>query len=421
MTYRREGSSLTASISVKPFFSLLPKHLNFLYSFVRRLPPRHVYAVILSAVCAAFISQTYAAAATQKNYRVEKPGTPWSIHMRLGPSHKSKVLAYIAPKTVISAAGSCDAKWCQVSFKNMTGWVFRSYLEETDEPLTPVPATQPEGAQPQLEQAVSFRAAPKEPAVSVSVQEFPGVGMPVVGTIPGDAGGIENLARCVQQWCRVRYQQLEGWVLLAELKRDEADGFNADDKTVDETPKSEQAAPAPAITQASLTPAAVVSQARPPAQPPSAQAPPGEQIRYNVVGLGASAWLHVRDKPADTARIVNSLPPNAAGIEDMRECVRQWCLIRHGEIKGFVHRRFLARQRQQDSDRYRIDGVAVDESLKVYDFPGSDAQIVGSIPSYASGIVPIGDCSADWCHVRYLGLVGWVTTSNLAAEGSPRS
>ena len=59
--------------------------------------------------------------------------------------------------------------------------------------------------------------------------------------------------------------------------------------------------------------------------------------------------------------------------------------------------------------------------MKVFSFGGSDADIVGEIPYYAVGVVPIGDCNGEGCHVRYLGLVGFVDARRLRLEASPRA
>ena len=58
--------------------------------------------------------------------------------------------------------------------------------------------------------------------------------------------------------------------------------------------------------------------------------------------------------------------------------------------------------------------------MKVFSFGGSDADIVGEIPYYAVGVAPIGDCNGEWCHVRYLGLVGFVDARRLRLEASPQ-
>ena len=142
----------------------------------------------------------------------------------------------------------------------------------------------------------------------------------------------------------------------------------------------------------------------------------GNARNFSIVGLNASAWLGIQEQPSDTSPVLGSIPPNASGIEDLKNCVRQWCLVQYNGTKGFVLRRFLARPAEAQGSRYRIESIALDDTLGVFDFPGRDSRTVGAIPSYASGIVRIGDCDKEWCHIRYLGLVGWVSTSKLIVE-----
>jgi SH3-like domain-containing protein len=136
-----------------------------------------------------------------------------------------------------------------------------------------------------------------------------------------------------------------------------------------------------------------------------------------VIGLGVEESLPIRESPADTGRVVGDLSPAAKNIAGLETCTRQWCLIEHNGARGYVRRRFLARSDEGSSPRYGIDGEA---NLKVFSFGGSDADIVGEIPYYAVGIVPIGDCNGEWCHVRYLGLVGFVDGRRLRPETSPQ-
>jgi|GEM_PF-3554526 len=354
--------------------------------------------------------------------KVKQVGTALSIHMRSGPSNKSKVLAYIPPGTVIEAIEDCNDKWCKVNFKNMSGWVFTDYLEETKEAITEIKA--PEQAQDQPDHPTSaapvvYKAAPANPTGALQVQEFPGASMPIIGSIPGNATGIQDLGRCVLQWCRVKYRQLEGWALREELKTD-------DSAQPASLPQTGAVPPLPGpgaeVVQATLLTAKpkIDGGEKTPAPPEEQHAKPVvHKVELGIAGLNASGWLPLREKPEETSRVVGVLASNASGIEDMKECVRQWCRVRYEGASGFVLRRFLTTAVEGDVTRYHVDGIEMDEALKVFDFPGKEAQIVGSIPSYASGIVRIGDCDSEWCHIRYLGLVGWVGTANLAADAAP--
>src|SRR5579883_3065082 len=87
-------------------------------NFLQRVKLPMLFAVSLAAVCTPSVAQ---------NYKVLQVGTALRVHMRASASETGKVIAYIPPGTIIPAAGSCTPTWCQVSFKNLTGWVFRRY------------------------------------------------------------------------------------------------------------------------------------------------------------------------------------------------------------------------------------------------------------------------------------------------------
>ena len=140
------------------------------------------------------------------------------------------------------------------------------------------------------------------------------------------------------------------------------------------------------------------------------------RLSYRLIGLKAVESLPMREEPSDTARVVGALSSSATGIAGLENCVRQWCLIELNGVRGYVQSRFLGRMEEAPAPRYGVEG---ESHVKVFSFGGADADVVGEIPFYAGGIVPIGDCNAEWCHVRYLGLVGFVETGRLRPQPSP--
>jgi SH3-like domain-containing protein len=153
-----------------------------------------------------------------------------------------------------------------------------------------------------------------------------------------------------------------------------------------------------------------------PAEAPASTFPeekPGAS--YSLIGLSAEGFLPMRDGPLDSARIVGVLQASASGIADLKTSVRQWRLVEHNGVKGYVQSRYLARSGSA-TRRYRIEGA---NDLKVFNFGGPDADVVGEIPFYAAGIAPIGECGGEWCHIRYLGLVGYVDMRSLHPEAEP--
>lgn len=223
---------------------------------------------------------------------------------------------------------------------------------------------------------------------------------PVVANIPRNAS-VTALAPCRTRWCSVDYNGKRGWVHKPSIA---------------ESPLVRQARapalPAKPDVKASLR---LITPPEAPAAPASA---PEEtnSISYRVVGLDASASLAIREGPLVGARIVGSLSASTSGILDLKTSVREWSLVEYRGVKGYVQSRFLARESAEPGQRYGVQG---EDSLKVFSFGGADADVVGEIPYYASGIACIGDCDGRWRHIRYLGLVGFVDSRGLRKEAGP--
>ncbi len=217
---------------------------------------------------------------------------------------------------------------------------------------------------------------------------------PIVASVPRGAM-LTSLQPCAKGWCAVEYKGVRGWtygVFVAEKP--------------DETTTPAHAA----------EPLAKASLQRPsPAPSPSAKGRAGAS--YRVIGLGGEESLPVRKAPFAAAQVVNALSPATNDIAGLETCTRRWCFIEHNGVRGFVRTRFLARSDEASAPKYGVDG---EPNLKVFSFASPDAEIIGEIPFYAEGIAPVGECSGQWCHVRYLGLVGFVDTHRLRPQTSPK-
>ncbi len=216
---------------------------------------------------------------------------------------------------------------------------------------------------------------------------------PIVTSVPKDAV-LTSFQPCARGWCAVEYKGIRGWIYDVFL--------------FEQARKTNSAAPAPEpLAKASLQ------------KPSPAPVATKESARasYRVVGLGSEESLPIREGPLDSTRVIGTLSPALNGIAGLETCLRKWCLIEHNGTRGYVQSRFLGRSQDARTPRYGINGEA---NLKVFNFGGSDADVVGEIPFYAGGIVPIGDCNGEWCHVRYLGLVGFVDARRLRPETSPQ-
>jgi SH3-like domain-containing protein len=217
---------------------------------------------------------------------------------------------------------------------------------------------------------------------------------PVVAFVPKNAV-LTSLEPCARGWCAVQYKGIRGWIYDVYLTEQPT-------KTI-----SGPTRPQP-LAKGSLQ-----------KRSPAAVATAGEtaRISYRVIGLGVEESLPVREGPLETARMIGVISPAANAIAELETCIHQWCLIEHDGVRGFVQIRFLERLRGAPAPRYGVNGEA---NLKVFSFGGSDADVVGEIPFYAGGIVPVDDCNGKWCHIRYLGLVGFVDTSRLRPENAPQ-
>ena len=126
----------------------------------------------------------------------------------------------------------------------------------------------------------------------LNMRAGPATSYRVVGRIPHDGRGIENLGGTVGRWHQVRYQGTVGWAHAGYLAEDAHDN----------------AWPAP---------------------------------RFRVVGVAWNDVLNVRAGPNATTAVVGALAPGTTGVARAGGCVGAWCLIQHGATSGWVNMRFL--------------------------------------------------------------------------------
>lgn len=437
---------------------------------------RGVRAVLfgIGGLClgAAFcVLQPGTAASQEKSLNVKVGNTSArNVHLRKGASSRTAAIAYVPVGTVLPATGECAGSWCKVIFREKEGWIYQKFLLPTNEDQTLFGIVTPAG----------------DGAAKVDLQSLPGDGLPANGSLPSGTVVMFDLAHCLQNWCRVRSGEAEGWLQLSVLRRDDGNPFElidpedkpaplpqaeplpparaaspatgqaelvADD-TEDEAetaalppegsaamidrPQATTPAPAPAAESAPqpARPAAAAEAApaprvtaaltpqpekRPAKQPEPAGQSAGRPGTYSLAGVPAGGSLVLRKEASATAEIVGAVPYDAANIEGLGQCSREWCLVRFAGTTGFILRRHLVRSDVTGSQRYRVDGVDLDSVVDVFAFPGPDAEVVGAIPPFATGLVEVGNCDRAWCHVRYFGVVGWVNTRFLVPEETTRA
>jgi hypothetical protein len=87
----------------------------------------------------------------------------------------------------------------------------------------------------------------------------------------------------------------------------------------------------------------------PPAVRKSAPKPQGTavlptpgQVSFRVAGVGDGDTLNVRSGPSEYHPSVGRIPPGGSGVQIVGACREEWCPVRHGRLKGWVNRYYLA-------------------------------------------------------------------------------
>jgi SH3-like domain-containing protein len=387
--------------------------------------------------------------ALAESFRINNVDKAKRINMREQPSNRSKVVAYIPPDSTLDGTGNCDERWCEVRFRDRVGWVFRKYLLPTEpqaaETAPPVQAPAPSAA--------TARAEPDDDDIPADLQDtmlrlvfaggrpipvyaFPSDRLPAAGRLDPGTKTVEDLGTCSRKFCYIRSGSLVGWIPEEAILRDKNGAApteppaQAEIAEKPEAPaqtqardKPEPARPAEEVAAEDADPPRALDGTVPTATHPGQttglpiDGPGSIEIKtYSIAGLSSDASLPAREQPDDNAPIAGWIPGSATDIEGLRKCVQKYCLVRHEAVTGWVARRHLADESAGASKRYLVSGVALWGALDVLDYPGQGAAIVGHIPAYASGIVPIGNCDKDWCHIRYLGIAGWVSGKYLAQQ-----
>jgi SH3-like domain-containing protein len=337
--------------------------------------------------------------------------------MRVQANNRSKVVAYIPGDARGLIGGRCDGNWCEVEYNGAKGWVFARYLAPdtpTHKEAAPVRKdAEPVALAPDRIHSLATKKTlqlAKRDGSPIAIYAFPNERLPVAGRLPAETEAVQGLGSCIRDWCYVRSGELVGWL--------RADAF-----ALDEESKDQGTTAALAVT-VSQEESKALNKTMPTATQTAVQvaaAMPGggdlENKTYTLAGLGGQSSLPMREQPDGTSRILAWIPNGAKDVEGLRKCVEKWCLVRHGTVSGWVARRHLADISVESSQTFQAKGVELWGALDVLDYPSANGNVVGKIPSYATGIVPIGGCDDEWCHVRYLGIAGWVSGQYLEPQG----
>lgn len=360
-----------------------------------------------SAAYAAGILLLFPAAADAESWRVNNVDNSVSIHLRQQPSNKSKVLAYIPVATTGLNGGPCVNDWCPIEFRGLNGFVFSKYLmvEEAAAKAAPetVASIAKSGGDSDVQEPPKVLALVGNLGAPIPVYAFPNEKLPVAGHLAQGTASVERVGPCIQNWCNIRSGELTGWLrdtVIAKTSGAEVTAQTGQPATGADSKETR------ALNNTETT--ATQADADAPATPLASPAE-GNKL-YSLAGLTSSA-LTMRGEADDNAPIIAFIPSDAKDIEGLHKCSGKWCLVRRGSASGWVERRHLAEEDVEATQQFQVNGW---KAVEVFDQPGSEAGVVGRIPAYATGIVPIGGCDKIWCHVRYLGVAGWVSASALA-------
>lgn len=365
---------------------------------------------------------SFDAAHAADRWRIVEINPEGRVHLRQQATSRSRILAYIPGNARGLKQLGCSGKWCKIEFRGKTGWVFKRYLAPENagrsQASKPAPTTTnlaylDEHDMAALSEAKTLHVFNPEGG-AISVYAFPSETLPIAGRLSDGIDSVEGLGACVKGWCYVRSGPLIGW--LPALILAPADGDRDDSETTASIaatlapldPHKEQALN---NTINTATQAALDADTRP--APLFSER--GNKY-YSLAGLGGKETLPVRSEPDDRASIVGQIEKGETRIEGLKDCSGKWCLIRVNSLRGWIERRHLADPEVEGSQVFRVTGLPLWSPLEVVDRPSGDADVVGEIPSYATGVVPIGGCDDKLCHVRYLGLSGWVQGKHLASQ-----
>jgi SH3-like domain-containing protein len=275
--------------------------------------------------------------------------------LRSRPSSRSRVVGYIPGNTGGLESRRCSSNWCEIEFRGVVGWAYKRYLEPDDSAPSFV-ATDPADIAA-LERLKTIRLVNPE-GILIPIHTFPDEKLPVAGFIAADTKQVEGLGSCISTWCYVRSGDLIGWLELTYFAPDQF----PDAQDTDDLPA------APEL----------------PASEPQLESGQSDRT-LNETATTATTFVAIEDAPPEPFGDIRQHPADPASEDELT---------------------------------FRVSGRDLWTPLEIFARPAEDAKILGTIPSYATGIVPIGTCNLSWCNIRFINITGWVRTKYLAAQRS---
>ncbi len=358
--------------------------------------------------------------AAAESWRVKNVVASARVHLRQRPSGRSKIFAYIPGNARGLSGGPCESGWCRIEYQGVTGWVYQDYIAADNAVAASDPAPNAAAgeapSQPfsvaelaTLSKIKLFRLVDTD-GEPYPVFAFPNEKLPVAGMLSAETTTVEGLGTCIQSWCYVRSGSLIGWLPIRM--------FDLDIQEPPPEAVTSAITPGPGRDEANALNKTLTTATSAEIED-TANIPPvtgGDTHLYGLAGLADQASLPIYAEPNAQSSVVAEIPSTAQDVEGLRQCVEQWCRVRWENRIGWVARRHLADKSVEDSQTFQVIGLPLWTPLEVRDSPADDGAVVGTIPSFASGVKPIGGCDRIRCHVRYLGIAGWVSAEHLQPQ-----
>ena len=169
--------------------------------------PRTISSTMIASAIALpmALASTTPAAATASGpdyYRVVNVTGTDSLHLRAWPSTRSRILEHIPfDAREIENEGGYRRGWVKVHYGGKTGWVRNKFVaEETGSRRTLFKV-----AHVRYDDVLNLRARPRTGAF-------------ILGAIPRDGVGLVSHGECRNNYCKVRYGAMKGWVSKRFIK-----------------------------------------------------------------------------------------------------------------------------------------------------------------------------------------------------------
>jgi hypothetical protein len=104
----------------------------------------------------------------------------------------------------------------------------------------------------------------------------------------------------------------------------------------------EPAPPQRKVKAARVAPHAPAVRKSAPKPQSNVELPKAAQVSFRVAGVGDGDTLNVRSGPSEYHPSVGRIPPGGRGVQIVGTCREVWCPVRHGRLKGWVNRFYLA-------------------------------------------------------------------------------